>query len=220
MRNAIILANGQAPSKAVFKYLANTGFDFLICADGGANNAHKLGIIPDVIVGDFDSVKPEVLDLFKSKSTIVKIVRQDDTDVEKCLKFCIRNKINEVILTGATGDRLDHSFCNLGIVLKYFHKIKIKIIHQKSVLSAHSGTVKLNTVKGETVSLYGINDKTKITSAGLKFPLKKTALPFGKRESTSNVATGKEVNLKITGGNIFIVREYDIVRDNDFLKLY
>ena len=217
---AIILANGQPPSKTVFKYLANAGYDFLICADGGANNAYKLGFIPDVIVGDFDSVKPEVLNTFKSKSKIVKIVRQNDTDVEKCLKYCIKNNIKEVILTGATGDRLDHSFCNLGIVLKYFHKVNIKIIHQKSVLSAHSGTLEFNTVKGETISLYGFSDKTKITSAGLKFPLTKTALPFGQRESTSNMATGNLVKLKIAMGNIFIVREYDIVRENDFLKLY
>ncbi len=220
MKKAIILANGQAPSKAVFKYLAGAGYDFLICADGGANNAFKLAIIPDVIVGDFDSVNPEVLNIFKSHSKIVKIVRQNDTDVEKCLKYCIKNNIKEVILTGATGDRLDHSFCNLGIVLKYFHKVKIKIIHQKSVLSAHSGIVEFSTVKGETISLYGFNDKTKITSGGLKFTLKKTALPFGERESTSNVATGNKVKLKITGGIIFIVREYDIVRENDFLKLY
>lgn len=220
MKNAIVLANGQAPSKTVFKYLANAGYDYLICADGGANSAYKLGIIPDVIVGDFDSINHDVLKLFKSKSEIVKIVRQNDTDVEKCLKYCIKKKIKEVILTGATGDRLDHSFCNLGIVLKYFHKIKIKIIHQKSVLSAQSGLVEFDTVKGETISLYGISDKTRITSSGLKFPLKKTALPFGKRESTSNSASGNKVKLNITGGNIFIVREYDIVRDNDFLELY
>ena len=44
-------------------------------------------------------------------------------------------KTREVILLGATGDRLDHSFCNLGIALKFDDKIKINVLHQKSYLS-------------------------------------------------------------------------------------
>lgn len=220
MKKAVILANGQVPAKKEFKYFAKAGYDFLICADGGANSAYKLGLIPDVIIGDFDSVEKDVIEFFRPYSGILQIRRQNDTDVEKCLKYCMKNNIEEVILTGVTGDRLDHSYCNLGIVLKYFDKVKIKIVHQKSILSAHSRSAEFKTIKGETISLYGFDEKTKITSAGLRFPLKNIALPFGVKESTSNVANGGKVNLKITGGRIFIVREYETVRDNGFLELY
>lgn len=220
MKKAVILANGMPPAKKEFRYFKKAGYNMLICADGGANSAFKLGLTPDVIIGDFDSARKEVLKYYSEKSEIIQVKRQNDTDVEKCLKYCIKKKIDEVILTGVTGDRLDHSFCNLGIVLKFYDKIRIKIVHQKSILSAHSGRFEFQTVKGETISLYGFDEKTKFTSKGLKFPLKNIPLPFGKRESTSNVAAGNSVKLKINGGLAFIVREYDIVRDNGFVELY
>lgn len=212
MKKCIILANGKAPSKSVVRYLEQSGYTLLICADGGADTAKRMGLTPDVIAGDFDSVKPESLEFFKNKSEIIKIKRQNDTDVEKSLKYAIRKKYDEAVLLGAVGDRLDHSFCNMGIVIKFFDKIRIRIIYGKSILIPYKGNVEIPAVKGETISLYGFNDKTKITSSGLKYPLKKTALPFGKRESTSNSAVRDSVKLKIEGGMIFVIRDFNLLK--------
>jgi thiamine pyrophosphokinase len=212
LKKCIILANGKAPAKSVVRYLERTGYAFLICADGGADTAKRMGLTPNVIAGDFDSVKPETLEFFKNKSEIIKIKRQNDTDVEKSLKYAIRKKYDEAVLLGAVGDRLDHSFCNMGIVIKFFDKIRIRIISGKSILTPYKGNVEIPAVKGETISLYGFNDKTKITSSGLKYPLKKTALPFGKRESTSNAAVRDTVKLKIEGGMIFVIRDFNLLK--------
>ncbi len=77
-------------------------------------------LVPDVIIGDLDSISAEALKEFKSVSKIIRLKRQNDTDVEKCLKYAISHKYDEALLVGATGNRLDHTFCNLGIVLKFF----------------------------------------------------------------------------------------------------
>lgn len=208
MKNCIILANGHAPSKKVISYFSVNGYNTLICADGGANSASKLGLIPDYIIGDLDSIKPEVYDYFFDKCEIIQITRQNDTDVEKCLKFAIKNKYRDVIMLGSTGNRLDHSFCNLGIVLKYFGRITIRIIHEKSILSAHTGNVLLNTMPDEAISIYGIDARTRISSNGLKYQLRNISLPFGKKESTSNKALRNTVSLSIKGGIVFIVRDF------------
>jgi len=192
-------------------------YNTLICADGGANSARKLNLIPDFIIGDLDSVSKSTLNYFRGKSIIHKIGRQNDTDVEKCLKFAISIRISEAILTGVTGDRLDHTFCNLGIVLKFFNKIKLSIIAEDSYLSAYSGNIELKTLPGETISLYGFNENTKIVSEGLKYPLKNIPLPFGVKESTSNVAVASKVKLKITGGRIFIIRDFNKMKKNDLI---
>jgi thiamine pyrophosphokinase len=197
LKKCIILANGKAPAKNVVRYLELAGYNFLICADGGADTAKKLRLAPNVIIGDFDSVKSETLSFFKNNSEIIRIKRQNDTDVEKALKYAIRKRFTEAVLLGAVGDRLDHSFCNIGIVIKFFSKIRVRIISDKSILTPYMGNIELPAVRGETISLYGFDDKTKITSEGLKYPLKKTALPFGKRESTSNVAAKGMIRLKI-----------------------
>ena len=118
-------------------------------------------------------------------------------------------------MLGATGDRLDHTFCNLGIVLKYFNKIKIKIIHQRSLLTAFTGNIILSTIPNEVISFYGFDSKTRVKSSGLKYPLKNITLPFGQKESTSNVAAGNQVHLQINGGKIFVIRDFDLLRKHD-----
>ncbi len=215
MKKCIILANGFPPNRNTVRFLKNKGYTTILCADGGANSAKTLNLMPEYIIGDLDSIKPNVYKYFSDKSKIIKINRQNDTDVEKCLKFTVKKKFDEVVLLGATGDRLDHSFCNLGIVLKYFSKIKIMIIHQRSLLSACAGKVNLSTFPGEIISLYGFDSKTRIKSSGLKYPLNNIALPFGQRESTSNIAIKNKVELLITGGIIFIIRDFDLLRKHD-----
>ena len=211
MKKCIILANGQPPSKNVFNFLRRHDYHTLICADGGANSAAKLDLTPDFIIGDLDSINPVVYDYFYDKCRVIQFKRQNDTDVEKCIKFAIKNKFDEVMLLGATGDRLDHSFCNMGIVLKYFEKIVIKIIHQRSILSAYSGSVTLKTFPKESISIYGIDSKTRITSVGLKYQLMNISLQFGKKESTSNIALRNEVKLVIKGGIVFVIRDFDLM---------
>ena len=211
MKKCIIIANGSVPKKNVFNYLVKTGYSKIYCADGGADSALRYKIIPDAIIGDFDSIKPKTKRYFEGKCKLIYLKRQNDTDVEKCLKYAVKKGCTEALLLGATGDRLDHSFCNLGIVLKFFNMINIKIIHGKSILSAFEKDIALNTIPGETISIYGFDKKTKITSKGLKYPLKNVALPFGIRESTSNVAVHEKVELKITAGKIFVIRNVNIL---------
>ncbi len=217
MKKCIILANGKPPQKKVINYLQSENYNFLICADGGANSARRLKIIPDIIIGDLDSIKAATYNFFKDKSKIIKLKRQNDTDVEKCLKFAIKNKFDEVILLGVTGDRLDHTFCNLGIVLKFFHLISLNIIAENSFLSAYTDSVELTTVPNETISIYGISPKTKITSEGLKYPLNNVTLPFGEKESTSNIALSNKVKLKVKGGKIFVIRDFNLLKKNGFI---
>jgi len=217
MKKAIIIANGDAPKKSQINYLRKIGYNTIICADGGANSAKKLNIIPDYIIGDLDSISKKNLDFFEKRSKIIYYKRQNDTDVEKSLKFLIKKNYEEVVLLGSTGNRLDHTICNLGIVIKYFPKIKISILHGNSFLRAHSKDVELKTIPKEIISIYGFDKKTKIKSTGLKYPLENISLPFGESESTSNVAIKNKVKLKIKGGVIFIIRDFKTMQDNDFI---
>jgi thiamine pyrophosphokinase len=194
------------------------GYETLICADGGANSALKLGLTPDYIIGDLDSISSEALKEFNSVSRVNQLKRQNDTDVEKCLKFAIKNKFNEALLIGVSGNRLDHTFCNLGIVKKFFHQINISLVAENSYLKAYRGKQKLKTFKGETVSLYGFDRKTKIISHGLKYPLKNISLPFGERESTSNIAVSDWLRLTISNGVIFVIRDFNTMRKYELFQ--
>lgn len=215
MKKCIILANGKPPKKSVITFFQRKGYNKLICADGGANSALKINLVPDIIIGDLDSISSESLREFQSVSKIIRLKRQNDTDVEKCLKYAISNKYSEALLVGVTGDRLDHTICNLGIVLKFFNKVKCILIAENSILIPLSGLTILDSVPGELISLYGFNRKTKITTKGLKYPLNKTSLPFGERESTSNVSALYSVSIKVEGGKIFLIRDFNFMKKHD-----
>lgn len=215
MKKCIILANGKPPQKQLVKYLINKGYSTVICADGGANHAHKMKLVPDFIIGDLDSISENVYNFYKNKSKITKLTRQNDTDVEKALKLAIQKGYKESVLLGVTGDRLDHTFCNLGIVIKFFKMIKSMIIAENSILIPLTSKNTLTSIPGETISLYGFNRRTVITTKGLKYPLTKTALPFGERESTSNVSTSSEVKINVEGGVIFLIRDFNFLKSND-----
>ena len=215
MKKCIILANGKPPQKGIISLFKRRGFNTLICADGGANSAMKMNLIPDVIIGDLDSISIKALREFRSVSTVIEIKSQNDTDVEKCLKYTIKKGFSEALLMGVTGNRLDHTFCNLGIVLKFFPQINISLVAEDSFLKPVKGNVEIKTFIGETISFYGIDKKTKITSSGLKYQLKNVSLPFGIKESTSNVATKKNVDLKISKGIIFVIRDLTTMIKHD-----
>lgn len=217
MKKCIILANGKSPQRSVIEYLKKKNYSTLICADGGANSASRLKIIPDFIIGDLDSIKDQTLIKFRSNSKIIQIKRQNDTDVEKCLKFAIRKKFTDSILLGVTGNRLDHTFCNLGIIIKFYDKINLKIIAENSILTPYTGNIELKTHPNETISLFGFNKKTKIISRDLKYPLKNISLPFGEKESTSNIALTNSTKINISGGMIFVIRDYLTVKKYDLL---
>lgn len=216
MKKCIILANGKPPKKSVITDLMKLGYSTLFCADGGANSALKMNLVPNFIIGDLDSISEKSIEFFNGKVKIIKLKRQNDTDVEKCLKAAINLKFTEAMLLGVTGNRLDHTICNLGIVLKFCNKIKVAVIAENSHLQAISGTNKLTTIPGETISLYGIDSRTNISSEGLKYPLRNISLPFGKRESTSNIAIGKRITLKVTNGVAFLVRDYYLLKKYGF----
>jgi thiamine pyrophosphokinase len=112
-----------------------------IMADGGANrfydklkkNSFKNEIIPHALVGDFDSIREDVMEYYREKDvTIFRDPSQDDTDLEKCLRFLYkrildqnsytRAKFYRIVITGALGGRLDHTLNNIHILHKFAQK--------------------------------------------------------------------------------------------------
>lgn len=217
MKKCLILANGRPPKKSVIKQLIKQGYNYLICADGGANKAFKLKLKPDVILGDLDSINPEVKEFYSLTSKVIKVKRQNDTDVEKSIKYAAGKGYKDIVLLGVTGDRLDHTFCNLSIVLKFYPEVNLKIAAENSFLIPASGKIEFETIKNETISIYAFNNKTKIKSTGLVYPLNDIRLSFGEKESTSNSATGEKVELNISGGVIFIIRDFNLMAANGFI---
>ena len=85
----LIVSGGEATDEFVEEVIKKGGFDVILAADSGMDFLYRTQILPDIIVGDFDSVEPKVLDFFREKEQIDICVLnpvKDDTDTE----FAIR----------------------------------------------------------------------------------------------------------------------------------
>lgn len=216
-KKALIIANGFSPKKSLISKLKKESFEFIVGADGGANNLKKINVLPDLVIGDFDSISESTLRWAEKKSSVIKIKRQNDTDVEKAIKHLIKNGFDEAIIIGGTGDRLDHSIANIGFVFKYSKQIKLYLIHMNSILFVISGIKEFKTRKGEVISLYAFDKKTRITSSGLKYKLNNASLMFGEKDSTSNVAISDSIKIEVKNGIALLVRNLAEEITNGFI---
>jgi len=200
MKRTLILANGKPPSKQLFqKFLASA--DWFVCADGGANTAARFGVIPDLIIGDFDSVRKETLHVFR-KVALQKAKDQNSTDLEKALTAAIRKKCTEIVVMGATGGRLDHAIGNLSALAKFSSKTTIKFIDDTGEFIPVGRAVEITLPVGTSISLLPLSRCTGIITTGLKWNLKNESLQLGIRESTSNSVISSHVNIKVRSGNL------------------
>lgn len=186
---ALIIANGDEVDKTS---LENMVFDYVICADGGLEKAEKLQIVPDLILGDFDSVDPKVLEKFKDNSEIVKYPAEKDfTDMELSIETAVNKGFRDIVLVGATGGpRLDHSLANLMLIEKY-HQYGVNIIiidnNNKVQIIADNCNMMLDKKSGSYVSLIPLTEEISgLTLEGFKYPLDRVVVKRGSTLCVSN----------------------------------
>jgi len=117
MTRAVIFANGDLPNPGAARLLIAPD-DALIAADGGARHALKLGLIPSVILGDFDSLSEVEVRIFTDMG--VHMLRyptsKDETDLELALQHALNVGYSPILLLGALGGRLDQTLGNLALL--------------------------------------------------------------------------------------------------------
>jgi len=202
MKRALILANGKSPNKRLLKKFLPAA-DWFICADGGANTAARFDCVPDLIIGDLDSIKKETLAVF-SNVAVMKLKDQNSTDLEKALTAAIRMKLHDIIVLGATGGRLDHAIGNLSALAKFSTKAHITFIDNAGKFFSVNRSVEFSLPKGTIISLLPLSHCSGIVTKGLKWNLKNESLELGVRESTSNVIVSSPVNIKVKNGRLII----------------
>ncbi len=182
----------------------------IIAADGGANYLCKHGIIPDVLIGDFDSILPEYLSLLKEKSDVRKFpVDKDKSDTELAIEFCSQNGYNDVTLINAVDGRLDHSLANIFLIEKFINQgLKFHFLNVKSEIYVVTDKVYIPAKIGENISLISLTDFTivKKTSA-LKFPLNNEKIYRSSSKGISNITTEEEFSITVSDGILLVIIE-------------
>ena len=183
-----------------------SAFDKVICCDGGLMYVQN-DVIPDAIIGDFDSVDEKELGNFKNKSEIVFKNNQDESDLSFALKYCLNYNPSEIVITGAiSSDRFDHSFCNALLLKQIPAHIKAKITtNTQDIFYVKQNKQFLNNV-GKTVSIIPLTNCERIQTNGLKWEIN-GSLNFGFINGISNVIISKNATISVKNGELLVIIE-------------
>jgi len=198
----LLICNGEAPSRSLLRRLAREA-DLVVAADGGANTARRYAVRPDVIIGDLDSARPSTLRHFR-KSTILRVRRQDNTDLEKALDYLAAHAGASVAIAGATGGRIDFTLANLSVFWNYTADLNIRFLGDSWQAMPVQGTLKMRVRAGTTVSLVPFTPCSGITLRGLKYGLHNATMRSGEI-GLSNVAVGRTFSVRVRKGRMLLV---------------
>jgi thiamine pyrophosphokinase len=205
----VIFAGGELrPGRAVQEALARA--DLVIAADSGAATALRLGYVPQLVVGDFDSLDPETARrLHHEGSFFVRAaVEKDETDSELALQQAQQRGASEITLLGGLGGaRFDHALANI-LLLAGYETVPLRIIDGPSTcwLLRGPGSSAIRGRPGDLLSLFPLGAAaTGIRTANLSYPLNGEALHLGKPRGVSNALTAVDAEVSLEAGLLLIV---------------
>ena len=208
--HTVIFANGLFDKPTRISTDFDTD-DMVIAADGGANICLQLGIIPDILIGDMDSVEPKLIKELQDKGTqlIVYPRDKDQIDLELALSYALEQGAQDVLLFGLLGGRLDLSLANLMLLAKDDWKDMSLVVADgpDTAYIMHGPDItKIQGDPGDIVSLIPLTEKvTGVSSSGLRWPLKDADLELGSTLSISNELSKMAANVKIGIGKLVLV---------------
>jgi thiamine pyrophosphokinase len=186
----VILLGGGDINWFVLQQYLDTGYP-VVAADGAANDLKDTGIVPDLIIGDLDSLEDQ--DFWASQTQVHKVSEQDTTDFEKCL---LATRAPSYLGFGFLGKRFDHSLAALHVLAKYCDHKPVLLVDMADAVLVTRKAITLTLPPGSRVSLFPLGPVEFETSSGLEYPLDDLVLEIGTRSGTSNKSIDETVHLK------------------------
>ena len=163
MAETVIVANGEFPKKDGVAWKLLAAAPRVVCCDGAADTyRRRFRRWPDVIIGDFDSVRVRSV-----PCRVIHDADQDTNDLEKAMTYCAKQGWRNPIIVGATGKREDHAIGNVFRALDY----GCEIVTDRGRFVPVCGKASFKVAKGSAVSIFAPDPKTRMTSNGLEWPL-------------------------------------------------
>jgi len=178
----------------------------VLAADGGANALARLGLRPDAVIGDLDSIDADTRSWI-GEERLHHRPNQDQTDFQKALAFAFGDlEIDRLTVLGALGGRLDHTVGNISVLARQARGPGLILVSENEQVLATTQPIELESSPGETWSFWAFDPGVQVTLRGVRWPVEKTRLTVGDRPSISNEATGTRVQVVPHGGAVIVYR--------------
>lgn len=227
-RRALIFANGeQIYIEAVRSMILPD--DFLVAADGGLKYLNRLNLVPDLVIGDLDSVSAEEIDRLRSSGVRIEQfpVHKDETDLELAIQAVLRAGCRAILILGALGGRLDMTLANLFLLgLPELEGVDVRLedgIEEVFLIQAGGAeTGKALTIHGQPgdrVSLLPLGGPAHgVQTSGLAYPLRNESLYPERTRGISNILSGKQGAVSLASGRLIAIHTRQVGGDIQFEK--
>lgn len=213
---AIIFINGTVDAyDALDRFLQSD--DYLIAADGGVYHCLTLNRMPNVLIGDLDSVDAATIDNLAGHHVHIERhpPEKNETDLELAIDHALalvdEKALSAIVLVGAMGGRLDQLLGNILILAQRDWPVPMWI---------ESGTARAQVVRpntpltlsapiGATVSALPLSDSvTGITYTGMRYPLDNHTLTLGSTRGMSNEVLEESATVRIASGKLLMIEQH------------
>ncbi|MFQ5794404.1 MAG: thiamine diphosphokinase [Candidatus Bipolaricaulia bacterium] len=205
----VIFANGRYEEPGFYQDQLRSD-DFIVGVNGGADFLRQIGVIPQLIVGDLDSIDPETIQSFEAHG--VEIARypteKDQVDTEIAIEQLLQRNLSEVVLFGAIGDRFDHTLANIDLLkLPLERGLPARIVNLRNEIRLVDRFTRISGEIGDLVSLLPFTDRVVgITLTGFKYPLEESELERGNTLGISNELVRRTATIDVKQGVLLVVR--------------
>ena len=205
----ILFANGHCP----YPHSARAHIrpdDFILCADGGASHALALGLTPDLVIGDMDSLDADTLAALHAAGSEIRVYPQDknDTDLELALLAARALQPDAVILLGALGGRLDQMLGNVLLLTRpEFATLNITLMAGAEQAWVVRDEIIIHGQPGDTLSALALTPEvTGLTyHFGLRWPLQRATLRLGDSRGISNELVASKARITLESGLLLVI---------------
>lgn len=210
-----ILVCGGTLSASFLKRVWEQHKDAVIYAvDGGLTVAEAAGIVPDYLVGDFDTADAALVARYEGRCSIIRHnPEKDATDTELAVDEALEKGAETLLLLGATGTRMDHTLANIHMLYRVLLQGKNAwILNENNRISLHEKpfAIKRSMLFGTYVSfLPFFGEVTGVTLKGFKYPLEGKTLTAGISLGVSNEGQEETMDVSFTSGMLLMIEARD-----------
>lgn len=218
MKKGMIITGGSMDMAFAGSFLKQHTFDVVIAVDAGLEKAKQLHIVPDAVVGDFDTIDPKVLDEFMQIGEITWEIHQpekDETDTELAMITAVSMGCEDITILGATGGRIDHMLGNIHLLSYCLEQgVSATILdRQNRIYLLNKGKIfQKSETWGKYVSFLPLTESvTGITLTGFQYPLFDKTIQIGRQAGLciSNEIMDERAKISFRDGILICVESCD-----------
>ncbi len=220
MKTGLIITGGRMDLAFAGNFLKNAPeIDAVISVDAGLAATEKLGLVPAAVVGDFDTVAPEVLERYRGRPEILWDVHKpekDETDTELAINTAMKLECKRIYILGATGGRLDHELSNIHLLkLCLDSGVEAYICdanNRVSLLAPPGRVFDRSGLYGTYVSFIPLSQEVRgITLTGFKYPLHEKDIQIGVEAGlcVSNEMAEERAEIRFREGALICIESRD-----------